>query len=64
MNKMAELTRLTNQFKGIADKNTWAKRKEDILITQPNGRKYNWHLTNPNSEKAKKKIAQMKEIRR
>ena len=55
---------LLKAFKGIADKNTWAKRKEDILITQPNGRKYNWHLTNPNSEKAKKKIAQMKEIRR
>ena len=64
MNKMAELTRLTNQLKGISDRNFWATRKDDILITQPNGRRYNWHRINPDSEKAKNKLQKMKENRR
>jgi hypothetical protein len=64
MNKIAELNNLTKQLRGIADRNFWAKRKDDILVTQPNGRRYNWHRINPDSEKAKPKIQQMKENRK
>ena len=64
MNKMEELNRLTNELNGISHNNFWPKRKDDILITQPNGKKYNWRRINPNSEKAKNKIKQMKERRK
>ena len=64
MNKINELKRLSNELKGISAQKFWPKRKDNILITQPNGKRYQWNRINPDSEKAKNKIKQMKERRK
>ena len=64
MNRMAELSRLTRQFQGIADRNIWARRRDNIQVTQPDGRRYNWRRLNSDSIEAQKGIKKMKASRK